>query len=65
MRIMKKLFIALLMIVTFCGNAMAQKGMHGIGVNGGMNYGEDVAAYGVGVKYQYYISNYVRVETSF
>lgn len=59
--------LVLLLAVMFCGNANAQKGMHGIGVNVGGNIAGDPSGLdiGGGVKYQYNISNYVRVEPSF
>lgn len=64
---MKKLFVVLLMAVAFCGSAEAQKGMKGIGVNiNGINSlvsGE--TSLGFGVKFQYNLSDYMRIEPSF
>lgn len=61
---MKKLLVMLLMAVAFCGSAEAQKGMQGVGANFAGNAVEGIAL-GGGVKYQYNISNYLRIEPSF
>lgn len=64
---MKKIIVMLLMAVAFSGNAEAQKGMMGVGINGGIGF--DFAGYGVvpgvGVKFQYNITDIIRLEPSF
>lgn len=64
---MKKLFVVLLMAVAFCGSAEAQKGMMGVGVNanGFISFDGDEVAPGLGVKFQYNLSDYFRIEPSF
>lgn len=63
---MKKLFILLLMAVTFCEYAEAQKGTHSLGLNIGTNFngGSQHPVLGGGLKYQYYILNFIRIEPS-
>lgn len=61
---MKKLFLLLLMAVAFCGSAGAQKGMSGIGMNAAANVVSGFAM-GIGGKYQYNVSDYLRLEPSF
>ena len=63
---MKKiLFVLFATLVSLQGNA--QKGMQGIGGNVAMNVGFHDGGIGIGgtIKYQYYISNYFRLEPSF
>lgn len=62
---MKKFIVLLLMAVATGGSAWAQKGMQGVGVNaaGGLHHSE--FSIGAGVKYQYNISDYFRLEPSF
>ena len=60
---MKKLILLLLMAAATGGSAWAQKGMQGIGANFAMNIGDE-AAIGGSLKYQYNITNYVRIEPS-
>lgn len=65
---MKKIIVMLLMAVAFCGSAEAQKGMMGVGVNGGIGLeleSGDAVRPGVGVKFQYNITNFIRLEPSF
>ena len=55
----------MIVVVLACSvQSYAQKGMQGVGVNFATNV-VDAFAPGVGVKYQYNISNYVRLEPSF
>lgn len=64
---MKKIFLMMFIAVTFCGQAEAQKGMQGVGLNLAGNATSDFYGYGygLGAKYQYNISNIVRIEPSF
>ena len=59
---MKRFILLLVMIVAICGSAEAQKGMSGIGLNAAL---VNELGIGVGVKYQYNVTNYVRIEPSF
>jgi len=63
---MKKLILVLLLAVVTCGSAWAQKGMMGIGGNLAMTWGFHDGGIGIGgtAKFQYYISDYFRIEPS-
>jgi len=64
---MKKLILVLLMAVVTSGSAWAQKGMMGVGANViAHNTFQESHGLGVGgaVKFQYYISDYFRIEPS-
>ena len=60
---MKKLFLLLLMAVAFCGSADAQKGMKGVGANLSF-FIQDETQIGGGVKFQYNISDFIRLQPS-
>ena len=65
---MKKVMVILLLAVVTSGSAFAQKGMQGVGVNAAMNAHVGSGAstsLGPSVKYQYNISNFIRIEPSF
>lgn len=65
---MKKLFLVLLVAVVSSGSAWAQKGMMGVGANIAMTaipITEGGLGIGGGVKFQYNISDYFRIEPSF
>ncbi len=65
---MKKLFLVLLVAVVSSGSAWAQKGMMGVGANVAMTaipITEGGLGIGGGVKFQYNISDYFRIEPSF
>ena len=55
----------MLMATAFYQNGVAQKGMNGIGINIPVGVGNGFTWLGVGVKYQYNISDYFRIEPSF
>lgn len=59
---MKKLFVLFSMIFVFMGSAFAQQGIQAAGVN--LNYGTKIKSFGLGVKYQYNLTNNVRFEPS-
>lgn len=61
---MKKYLLVLVIALSVCMQNYAQKGMHGIGLNFATNV-VDALAVGVTAKYQYNISNYIRLEPSF
>lgn len=60
---MKKLFILACMLVLFACGAHAQKGKQAVGFHVG--YGTEIESVGVGFKYQYNITNPIRIEPSF
>lgn len=68
MKLLKRLLLAITLIVTATGTASAQKGMSGIGVNVGLDFDQDYLLYefallsNVSIKYQYNFSNYYRIE---
>lgn len=68
MKLLKRLLLAITLIVTATGTASAQKGMSGIGVNVGLDLDQDYLLYefallsNVSIKYQYNFSNYYRIE---
>lgn len=60
--IMKRAFLLLgLLVVTFA-SAYAQKGRQAIGF--GLSYGTEIESVGIGMKYQYNITNPIRLEPS-
>ena len=59
---MKKVFTLLLMVVCFCGSAIAQKGMSSLGVDIPVNYRKNNVSTGFGINYQYNLSDYLRGE---
>ena len=61
----KKVILTLLMAMAFSLNGVAQKGMNGIGINIPVGTGDGFTWVGIGVKYQYNISDYFRIEPSF
>ena len=62
---MKKVMMTLLLVAAFGVNSFAQKGMNGIGINVPAGVYDGFKFLGIGVKYQYNISNYFRIEPSF
>lgn len=58
----KLLMVAITLMVGFCA-AMAQKDVKAVGVN--LNYGSEISNFGIGAKFQYGITDQVRVEPSF
>lgn len=61
---MKKVLLVCFALLAFSMQGFAQKGMQGFGLNLAGNVNEGIA-FGGGVKYQYNLSNYVRLEPSF
>lgn len=59
---MKKLIVLFSMMFFIMGNAFAQKGIQSIGLN--LNYGSEIERMGIGIKYQYNITDNIRVEPS-
>lgn len=66
MKILKSLFITLALIVGM-GTAYAEegKGTHGAGVTFGFGTGHGMNNFGLGVRYNYMLSDNVRIEPSF
>ena len=62
---MKKVMMTLLVVAAFSMNGFAQKGMNGIGINVPVGVYDGYKFLGIGVKYQYNISDYFRIEPSF
>lgn len=64
MKLLKRLLLAIALIVTAICTASAQKGMSGIGVNVGFDYDifESSLLNKWAIKYQYNFSNYYRIE---
>ncbi len=60
---MRKVLIFLAMFTLLLGSAYAQKGRQAIGF--GLSYGTEIESLGLGVKYQYNITNPIRLEPSF
>lgn len=60
---MKKIFMAAIILMVGAGAAMAQKGEKAVGVN--VNYGSEISNVGFGAKFQYGITDAIRVEPSF
>ena len=59
---MKKLIVLFSMMFFIMGNAFAQKGIQAAGVS--LNYGTEISSIGLGVKYQYNITDNIRLEPS-
>ena len=60
---MKKLFMVAIILMVGVGAAMAQKNVKAIGLN--INYGTEISNLGFGAKFQYGISDAIRIEPSF
>lgn len=60
---MKKLFLVLCVALIGMGSAFAQKGEQRVGLN--LNYGTEISNVGLGAKYQYGITDAIRLEGSF
>ena len=59
---MKKLIVLFSMMFFIMGSAFAQQGIQAAGVH--LTYGTEIESFGIGVKYQYNISNNIRLEPS-
>ena len=59
---MKKLIVLFSMMFFIMGSAFAQKGIQAAGVH--LSYGTEIESFGIGVKYQYNITNNIRLEPS-
>ena len=60
-----KRIITMLLLATVCGaNALAQKGMSGLGVDVPLSIGQGTTAMGIGVRYYYNVSDYLRLGPS-
>lgn len=59
---MKKFIIAACMVFLGLGSAFAQQGKQAVG--GSLSYGTETESVGIGAKYQYNITNEIRVEPS-
>lgn len=59
---MKKFIIAASMIFLGLGSAFAQQGKQAVG--GSLSYGTETESVGIGAKYQYNITNEIRIEPS-
>ena len=59
---MKKLMILISMMFFIMSSASAQKGIQAFGVN--LGYGSEIESASIGVKYQYNITNNIRLEPS-
>ena len=59
---MKKLIVIFSMMFIVMGNAFAQKGIQAAGVH--LSYGSEISSIGLGVKYQYNITDNIRLEPS-
>lgn len=59
---MKKLIVLFSMMFFIMGNAFAQKGIQAAGVH--LSYGTKIESLGIGVKYQYNITDNIRLEPS-
>ena len=59
---MKKLIVLFGMMFFFMGSAFAQKGIQAAGAQ--LSYGTEVNSIGIGVKYQYNITDNIRLEPS-
>lgn len=60
---MKKLFMVAIILMVGVSAAMAQKDVKAVGVN--LNYGSEISNLGIGAKFQYGITDAIRVEPSF
>ena len=59
---MKKLIVLFSMMFFIMGSAFAQKGIQSAGVH--LSYGTEIESFGIGVKYQYNITDNIRLEPS-
>ena len=59
---MKKLIVFISMMFFLMGSAFAQKGIQAFGVH--LGYGSEIESASIGVKYQYNITNNIRLEPS-
>ena len=59
---MKKLIVLFSMMFFIMGSAFAQKGIQAAGVH--LSYGTEIESFGIGVKYQYNITDNIRLEPS-
>ena len=59
---MKKLIVLFSMMFFIMGSAFAQKGIQAAGVH--LAYGTEIESFGIGVKYQYMITDNIRLEPS-
>ena len=59
---MKKINIAACMALLGCGSVFAQQGKQAIG--GNLSYGTEIESVGIGLKYQYNITDQIRIEPS-
>ena len=59
---MKKLVVLFSMMFFTMGSAFAQKGIQAAGVH--LSYGTEIESFGIGVKYQYNITDNIRLEPS-
>ena len=59
---MKKLIVFISMMFFIMGSAFAQKGIQAFGVH--LGYGSEIESASIGVKYQYNITNNIRLEPS-
>ena len=60
---MKKLILVAIILMTGVSVATAQKGAKSVGLN--LNYGSEIGTLGMGAKFQYGITDEIRVEPSF
>ena len=59
---MKKLIVLFSMMFFMMGYAFAQKGIQAAGVH--LSYGTEIESFGIGIKYQYNITDNIRLEPS-
>ena len=59
---MKKLIVLFSMMFFIMGSAFAQKGIQAAGVH--LSYGTEIESFGIGIKYQYNITDNIRLEPS-
>ena len=59
---MKKLIVLFSMMFFIMGSAFAQKGIQSAGVH--LSYGTKIESFGIGIKYQYNITDNIRLEPS-
>ena len=59
---MKKFVVLFSMMFFIMGNAFAQKGIQAAGVH--LSYGTEIESFGIGLKYQYNITDNIRLEPS-
>jgi outer membrane protein X len=59
---MKKFIVLFSMMFFIMGSAFAQKGIQAAGVH--LSYGTEIESFGIGIKYQYNITDNIRLEPS-